>query len=127
MLKSRSELRADAIRIWTAGLDAVRSERLMREAVRVEGQTLVLGNDFGGLPEDALRIDLNRVRRIVVVGAGKAGAGMAAALEEILGQPLIAEKQLAGWLNVPADCVRKLNRIHLHAARPAGVNEPTAE
>ena len=29
-------------------------------------------------------------------------------------------------MNVPADCVRSLRKIHLHAARPAGVNEPTA-
>jgi hydroxypyruvate reductase len=37
------------------------------------------------------------------------------------------EKQLAGWVNVPADCVRPLRRIHLHAARPAGINEPMPE
>ena len=36
------------------------------------------------------------------------------------------DKQLSGWVNVPDDCVRPLARIHLHAARPAGVNEPTA-
>jgi len=127
MPESRSELRADAIRIWMAGLEAVRSERLMREAARVEGRTLVLGNDFRGLPEDALRIDLDGVRRIVVVGAGKAGAGMAAALEEIFGPVLMEAKQLGGWVNVPADCVKKLQRIQLHPARPAGVNEPTEE
>jgi hydroxypyruvate reductase len=37
------------------------------------------------------------------------------------------EKNLTGWVNVPADCVRPLQRIHLHPARLAGVNEPTAE
>jgi hydroxypyruvate reductase len=37
------------------------------------------------------------------------------------------KKQLFGWVNVPADCIRPLQRIHLHAARPAGVNEPTPE
>ena len=51
---------------------------------------------------------------------------MAAAVEEVLGPRLADEKQLAGWINVPADCVRPLKWIHLHAARPAGVNEPTA-
>jgi hydroxypyruvate reductase len=50
---------------------------------------------------------------------------MAAAVEEVLGLRLIEEKQLAGWVNVPADCVRPLRRITLHAARPPGVNEPT--
>jgi glycerate 2-kinase len=147
MSDSSQKLRADALRIWHAGLDAVRSERLMRNAVRIEGRTLILGNDFLGLPEDALRIDLNTVKRIAVVGAGKAGAGMAAALEEILGRALLDEKQLTGWVNVPADCIPQhphlatasrlrrpgplpegegdRRRIHLHAARPAGVNEPT--
>jgi hydroxypyruvate reductase len=47
-------------------------------------------------------------------------------LEEILGPDLLDEK-VSGWVNVPADCVRPLRKIHLHAARPAGVNEPTAE
>jgi len=28
---------------------------------------------------------------------------------------------------VPADCLRPLRRIHLHAARPAGLNEPTEQ
>ena len=50
---------------------------------------------------------------------------MAAAVEDILGPRLAEEKQLTGWINVPADCVRPLKWIRLHAARPAGVNEPT--
>ncbi|HTQ39807.1 MAG TPA: DUF4147 domain-containing protein [Pirellulales bacterium] len=116
MLRNSQQLRDDALRIWQAGLDAVRSEKLMRERVRLDGRILLPG-----------RIDLDRVRRIAVVGAGKAGAGMAAALEEILGPKLMEEKELVGWVNVPADCVKQLNHIHLHAARPAGVNEPTAE
>jgi hydroxypyruvate reductase len=118
-----SRLREDALRIWQAGLEAVRSERLMKRHVRVEGRTLVVISCDG----DDLKIDLNGVRRIAVVGAGKAGAGMAAALEETLGPEVGAEKHLTGWVNVPADCVRKLQRIHLHAARPPGINEPTAE
>ena len=85
--------------------------------MRVEGNTLRIGDD---------EIPLPGVRQIVVVGAGKAGAGMAAAVEESLGPRLAAEKRLTGWVNVPADCVRPLKCIHLHASRPAGVNEPTA-
>jgi hydroxypyruvate reductase len=70
---------------------------------------------------------LDKIDRIVVVGAGKAGAGMAEGVESVFGSELMAEKQLTGWVNVPADCVRTLERIHLHAARPAGVNEPRPE
>ncbi len=72
------------------------------------------------------RIDLGRIARVAVVGAGKAGAGMAAAVEEVLGPRLLEEKHVTGWVNVPEDCVRPLVRIHLHGARPPGVNEPTA-
>jgi len=113
-----TQLRRDALQIWQAGVDAVRSEHLVHRALRVEGPTLLLGDD---------RLPLDAVRRITVVGAGKAGAGMAAAVEEALGRKLMEEKQLTGWVNVPADCVRPLQRIKLHAARPAGVNEPRPE
>jgi glycerate 2-kinase len=111
-------LRRDALQIWRAGVAAVDSQRLVCENVRVEGNQLHIGDDV---------LDLAGIRRIVAVGAGKAGAGMAAGLEAALGPKLLAEKQVTGWLNVPADCVRTLSKIHLHAARPAGLNEPTAE
>jgi glycerate 2-kinase len=104
--------------IWWAGLDAVRSDRLVLDNVRVEGPRLTIAHDV---------FDLRQIRRIAVVGAGKAGAGMAAGLEQAIGPRVASEKQLTGWLNVPADCVRPLAAIHLHAARPAGVNEPTAQ
>ncbi len=116
MKRSPDQLRRDALQIWQAAVDAVGSERLVREALRVEGSTLLIG-------DQQLRLDA--IRRIGVVGAGKAGAGMAAAVEEVLGPRLMEEKQLAGWMNVPADCVRPLGRIKLHAARPPGINEPT--
>ena len=51
---------------------------------------------------------------------------MAAAVEDALGEQVVRD-QLVGWVNVPADCVRPLRKIHLHPGRPAGVNEPTAE
>lgn len=110
-------LRADAIDIWSAGVAAVDSPRLVRSAVRVDGDALeVCGH----------RCVLAAQTRIAVVGGGKAGAGMAAGLEEALGSDLV-DRRVAGWVNVPADCVRPLRRIHLHAARPPGLNEPTAE
>ena len=118
MNRTPSQLRRDALQIWRAGVDAVKSERLVHDAFSLDGSTLLIGDD---------RLSLDSVRRIVVVGAGKAGAGMAAAVEETLGQAVMQDKQLDGWMNVPADCVRPLQRIKLHAARPAGVNEPRPE
>jgi glycerate 2-kinase len=118
MQRSTGQLRHDAMQIWQAAVEAVRSPCLVRKALRIEGRTLFVGKDA---------IPLDTVRRIVVVGAGKAGAGMAEAVEDVLGPQWMAEKQVTGWVNVPADCVRPLQRIHLHAARPPGVNEPRPE
>jgi glycerate 2-kinase len=117
--RSAEQLRDDALAIWHAGLASVRSDRLLREAVVVDGPWLTIA--------DLEPLDLRNVERVIVVGAGKAGAGMAAGLEQALGERLMTEKQLSGWVNVPADCAATLDRIHLHAARPAGVNEPTEQ
>ena len=116
MTPSSNRLRRDAFQIWQAGLEAVRSDRLVRNVVQVEGEELSIGDD---------QLKLKDIRRIIVVGAGKAGAGMAAGLEDALGPELLIDKQVTGWVNVPEDCVRALRTIHLHGARPAGVNEPT--
>jgi glycerate 2-kinase len=123
MPRTPAQLRDDALAIWHAGLSGVRSEQLIRDAVHVDGEVLLVGDEELGLSD---------FDRILVVGGGKAGAGMAAGLLEVLGPKISREKQLTGWLNVPADCVRELPShggpgIKLHAARPAGVNEPTPE
>lgn len=118
MYRSASQLTEDAQRIWWAGVRAVQPELLIPEHVRVEGQTLWLAEQ---------PLDLSTLDRIVIVGAGKAGAGMTLALEAALGEELLTEKQVSGWVNVPADCVTKTTRVQLHAARPAGRNEPREE
>src|SRR5260221_7182037 len=115
--RTPEQMRRDALAIWRAGVEAVDSELLVREWVQVRGDRLVIGNE---------QIELASIGRIVVVGAGKAGAGMALGLERALGKHVTAKKQLTGWVNVPEDCVRPLTHIHLHGARPPGVNEPTA-
>jgi glycerate 2-kinase len=126
MSGSAGPLRRDALRIWQAGVDAVRSDKLVHDALWVDGRSLVAGDD---------EFSLDAIQRIAVVGAGKAGAGMAAAVEQVLGPCLLAEKHVTGWINVPADCIagdrdadnhKPPRHIHLHPARPAGVNEPTA-
>jgi len=115
--RSTDQLRADALAIWQAAVAAVQSDRLVQDNLRVEGDLLIVGD---------AELPLAEISRIVVVGGGKAGAGMAAGGEAALGERVLREKRVTGWLNVPADCVRPLGHIQLHAARPAGVNEPTA-
>lgn len=116
MLSIGAQLREDALAIWRAGVAAVRSDVLVRDTVRAEGDRLSIGHE---------RLSLRSLRSLAVVGCGKAGAGMAAGLAAALGPELLAQKQVRGWVNVPDDCVHSLPRIHLHGARPAGINEPT--
>lgn len=108
---------SDANTIWHAGIEAVRADRLVTKALHREGNHLSLG-DYS--------IDLTQCRQIAVVGGGKGAAHMATAVEKVLGSKLVEEK-VSGWINVPADCLTDTQKLHLHAARPAGVNEPTVE
>jgi hydroxypyruvate reductase/glycerate 2-kinase len=103
---SNSQLRADARAIWDAAVDAVKPERAIHAAMH----------------EAEYREMIANARRIVVVGGGKAGAAMAAALEHELPDRLL---DLSGIVNVPAGTEHPLKAIRLHAARPAGSNEPT--
>jgi glycerate-2-kinase len=112
----QTRLRDDALAIWRAGVEAVDSERLVRACVRPAEHAVEICDQ---------RFELEPGARIVAVGAGKAGAGMAAGLEAALAGSPLAERT-SGWVNVPADCVRPLQQIHLHAARAPGVNEPSA-
>ncbi len=67
-------------RIFRAALRAVEPGELLARSLRLQGEELeVLG------PETPLRLDLKRFERLVVLGAGKAAAAMAAALERLLG------------------------------------------
>ncbi|MGC8837721.1 MAG: DUF4147 domain-containing protein, partial [Anaerolineae bacterium] len=72
-------LREDLPRIIQAALREVDPAQAVRNHLRREGDLLLV---------DGQRYDLARFRRIFVVGGGKAGAPMAAAMEEVLGDRL---------------------------------------
>ena len=105
-----SPLRAHARAIWQAAVAAADPFALVRDA---------LTN-----PPPELRSALTSAQRILVVGGGKAGAAMADGVEAALADRLDV---IRGVVNVPAEAVRPLRAIRLHAARPAGTNQPTAE
>lgn len=107
--------RHDAIAVWKAAVAAVDSEQLVRSSLTIQGDDLHLQGQ---------QIPLADVGRIEVVGAGKAGAGMARGIEHVFAA-LPSSITWSGWINVPDDCVGPLDHITLHGARPAGVNEPT--
>ena len=97
--------REHALAIWNTAVEAVKPEPLVRAALAAD---------------DAIRA----APRVIVVGAGKAGPGMASGLEAALADRL---EHVEGIVNVPAGISTDLKRVRLHAARPQGVNEPTAE
>lgn len=76
---SELRLREDLSRIIQAALREVDPAQAVRSHLRREGDVLLV---------DGERYDLTRFRRIFVVGGGKAGAPMAAAVEEVLGERL---------------------------------------
>ncbi len=104
--------RHDAVKIWNAGVDAVRAQPLVEHCVRIDGDDLVIGDHRWS------RCDFDR---LVVVGAGKAATAMAAGLIAAIGDWL----PLQGWINVPEGTERPLPGMEVHVARPASVNEPT--
>lgn len=106
-----------ALKIWHAGVNRVRAERLIADNVQCKTDLLSLCST---------EIDLTQIGRICVVGAGKAAGYLAKELSNVL-RPVASSKQLHGLVNVPADCVLDDPFIRQHAARPAGVNEPRAE
>ena len=109
-------LRDDAEAIWQAGIRAVQPERLIASRLRIDDGQLLCD----GRPLDPPLL-LCPGRRLVAVGGGKAAAGMAAGLEQLIP----AGHALEGLIGVPVGCGRALPRLEVREVRPAGRNEPT--
>jgi len=78
---SSGERRRQVVRIMDAALDAADPAQAVRAHLQREGDVLrVDGQDYA----------LARYRRVIVVGAGKAGAPMAQAVEQVLGDRIAA-------------------------------------
>jgi hydroxypyruvate reductase/glycerate 2-kinase len=103
-------LRRHTLSIWQTAVEAVKPMALVRAAL--------------SQPESPLAKALDGANRILVVGGGKAGTPMAAGVEAALADRL---DRVQGVVNVPADTIHPLRAIRLHAGRPAGTNQPTAE
>jgi glycerate 2-kinase len=107
---SLRSMRDHARTIWQAAVEAVRPADLLQHAL-VD-------------PALGLGAALRHAKRLVVLGCGKAGTAMSAAFEAALAD---FSGTVIGVVNVPAETVRPLRWIRLHAARPAATNHPTAE
>ncbi len=88
-----------ALQIFRAALHAADPERAVAKHLKFDGRTLVAGR---------VRYRLSNFDRIQVIGAGKAGAAMARAVERILGRRISG-----GFINVK-DAARRLRRIELN-------------
>lgn len=85
-----------------AALDAVDPYRAVKDALQLEGESLTVGTQ---------RYRLADYKRVLVVGAGKASAPMARAVEETLG-----ERVSAGLVNVKYGHTDSVSRIRLREA-----------
>lgn len=106
------KLRKQAVQIFRAALRAADPVEAVSRHLRVVGDTLTAGDR---------RYRLNSFRRIFVIGAGKAGAAMAKAVERVLGRRIHS-----GLINVKHGHLAKLRRIELNECAhpvpdPAGV------
>ena len=112
----------DALRVWQAGVDAVRADRVVREQVRWDGRILEI---------QQTRLDLAHAKRWIIVGAGKAAGGMLEGVLEVL-EGTEEHPKICGWINLPEGSIperlkRRAGGVEICEARPAGVNEPTAK
>ena len=92
--------RKHALRIFRAALDAADAGNAVARHVRFDGETLVAGGR---------RYRLSKFDRVQVIGAGKAGAAMARAVERLLGRRLAG-----GFVSVKDAGGVRLRRVTLH-------------
>jgi len=97
--KQIEKMREDAIRIFHQGLEAVEPATAIKRFCSIDGTRLMIADRM---------YDLTTLNRVFVVGAGKASAPMAAAVEEILG-----DRITSGTINVKYGHTAKLNKINL--------------
>jgi glycerate-2-kinase len=119
-MSERHDIGADAAAIRTAVIAAVQPLTLVAGRLSVrDGELLLDGRSL--VPP----LPLGDTGRIVVVGGGKAAAGMAAAVERLLRTAGVAPARLTGLVSVPVGCGISLERIEVRETRPAGRNLPT--
>jgi glycerate 2-kinase len=82
---------------------------LRRQALAIFHAAVAAADPAAAVKRDLTRLRLASFRHIYVVGAGKAGASMAAAAERVLGRRITA-----GLVNVKYGHVAKLRRIELN-------------
>jgi glycerate-2-kinase len=96
------KMRTDAREIFGAGIEAVEAKAAVKRHCKMENTRLAV---------DETVYDLGAFRNIYVIGAGKAGASMAKAFEDMMG-----ERITGGLVNVKYDHVADLRQVQLTEA-----------
>lgn len=102
-MKSASLLHDDALSIFQAGLGRVDPLPMMRRVLSLEGDVLTVRTE-----QENSAYDLSAYERVIVLGAGKAGARMCLGLEQLLG-----ERIHSGVVAVKEGHTEKLGRVTL--------------
>jgi hydroxypyruvate reductase len=98
-LKSIEIMRDDAVSIFYAGLEAVEPGSAVKNYCRVEGDRFYVGDQV---------YNLSKYNQLFVIGAGKASAPMAAAIEDMVG-----ERITRGIINVKYGHTAELEHVKL--------------
>lgn len=92
-------MRDDAVSIFYAGLDAVEPNAAVKNYCRLDGNQLSVGDRT---------YDLSKFTNLFVIGAGKASAPMAAAIEDLVG-----DRITRGIVNVKYEHLADLKKVKL--------------
>ncbi len=102
MVRDVPSLKRDAIEIFNAAVSAVEPSAAVKRVLKVKGNTLTVSEQ---------RYDLRKIAHIYIVGAGKASAAMANAVED-----LMIDRIVDGAVTVKYGYVADLRKIRLTQA-----------
>ena len=102
MKNTLSQMRNHASRIFSAGLEAVNPADAVKSSCAFNGHELICGGET---------YNLDQYKNIIIIGAGKATAPMAMAIEEML-----SPRVLKGLINVKYEHLAPLNQIKINEA-----------
>lgn len=118
MTRHGHRVRSDLNRITESAIRAVQPEVLLTRRISVmDDEILVDGRSL------AVPLKLRPTGRVVIIGGGKAAAGMASGVADVFSR---GSRRLAGLVSVPEGCGRALLGIEVRETRPAAENLPTA-
>ena len=104
----------DAVSIWKAGVAAVDAYKLVYDSIHFDKNYLtVAGHPY----------DLQRIKRITVIGIGKCSGAMAVGVEAALEN--LRQLELCGIVNVPEGQTYRSQQIEITACRCRASNFPT--